>query len=259
MIYTAHVLTELGVAKFTPEAYRIADMSAVLQKLGFNVRLYSDNLIDKNMAMNMETQLNVSDGDKTIFADAALGTLTSRAKKGDVIIATCPWHQLVFKGVLQETGGRINDVPVIELWIDYPKSFAHYRVFGSQWTLATAASREDVDDAHNPNWLVSLPYVHDMDIQRGEVHEPLKSHSLNFLYHMAYGHKILAPSFGAWAELVIHGKTGVLYRTLRGKENGRRILEQITEEDVQEWVSINCNLEDATDRLRSYFTQVLNG
>lgn len=255
---TAHLLTDIGVARFTPEFLRIEATVAVLNGLGFDVKRYDDKFVDKNMAMNFETQLNVTDGDKAIFADGALGTLTAVVKKDDVVIASRDWHSLVFKGLLQETAGRFNDAPVIELWTDSYKGFAKYRIFSSRFTLACASAREDAASWFNPNWITVLPYVALMDLQSNMTSAPVDPHSLLFLHHMAYGYKTIAPAFGVFAEYLIHGKTGVLYRTERGKKSGQELLAQLKPEDIQEWIDIHCNLETVTETLRPYFNWVAN-
>ncbi len=242
-----------------PTSRREAAMHLVLTQLGFTVFPFGEQITSKENIDNMQTQLNTSEALYASYADAAFGALKANAKAGDVIVATAPWQATVFRGTLAASGGFINGAPVIELWIDYVDSFARFRVFGTHFTRAVQYGR-DYNIKYNPDWIVAKPCILKETMPSAHVEEtiePTDPHSLSFLVNMARGTKVIAPDYGAWAELIQHGSTGLLYRTERGLDTAKKTLSQLNHETIVNWVAEHCSPQEAVDSVASYFTRII--
>ena len=75
---------------------------------------------------------------------------------------------------------------------------------------------------------------------------------------MMRGHGVVAPDFGAGAEIISHGKTGLLYRTEKGRINALESAPQLNRIEIVNSVIHSCNLHEAVENIQPYFTRVLD-
>lgn len=144
---TAHLLSGLDDCEARLDRIRIE-----LGRLGWTVRDYGKALCDKTRIDNTESQLNTNNAIHTSFADVVLPQLNG-LPRGDVIIATAPWHWRIFKGLLGMSG-YYDGTPVVEVWINYRGSFARWRIFSSYFMMGYAMGQVGMETA-NPDWMVA--------------------------------------------------------------------------------------------------------
>lgn len=145
---TAHLLSGLD-----DREERLASMQTVLSQLGFVVKSYGYDVCDETHAFNAESQLSVRNGMQTSYCDKMAANLRS-LPPGDVVIATADWHHLIFRGLLNLNDGRYEGTPVVELWVDYPGSFANWRVFSSYFILGYTMGQLGLE-TWSPRWIVA--------------------------------------------------------------------------------------------------------
>lgn len=230
-------------------------MDYLLTQMGFEPKIYADKYVSDEQVFAMETQLSVPDGRRTSYADSVLPHL-EKAAKGDIIIATESWHAQVFRGLLDKNYGRIGNAPVVELWIDYLGSFAHYRVFSSHAVMM--AEMGIGTPAWNRRWIVADPYVPCALSSKTVpmVKEPTDPFSTEHLYWMAQGVPVVAPDFAVWHETIQHGGSGFLYRSSEGREKALDYAADIPSATIVQIMSERYSLQKAQEYLVYYLLRV---
>jgi hypothetical protein len=255
---TAYFLTDIAEPANQNRSERLQNMILLFRALGYECRSHGTDAVDKSRAENLETQMNAKNGRQATYSDAVIPYLKG-LPKGDLIIATEPWHSIIFRGLLVLNQGRFDNTPVVEMWVDYPNSFATYRVFNSYFALAVAAGQTNSLN-HDPNWIMAPPYIPIGPIQSGGY---ASADSLPcgvaHLGAMAQGVPVIAPDWGAWRETIRHGETGLLYRTEEGRLYCTGEIEQLDREVVRSYVKTYCSLDAATMGLKQYLERVHRG
>jgi len=261
---TAHVLKDASYPEDgTPNRLkRLSYMLAVLDSLGYEYKTYGRELCDKERAFNLETQAGCSNGWQVDFADRLDSKLKNCVEDGDIVVATEAWHTACFRGILSMNRGLYHGCPVIELWIDYPHSFARYRVFTTRYAMYTTAAYEGRTDCQLSEWITAQPFfeveaelANDDDGPCEFYEDPF---SLEHVYRMCNGTAVFAPDWGAWAETIKHGVSGILYRSPAGRAKAKVQLKNLDRYEVAAWVGREFTLEHAFDQLFSYLQRVTN-
>lgn len=255
-----HVLADVSTDEVRLE--RITRMGIVLENLGYKVEIYGRDLCDETRASNLETQLGLTNGWQTDFADRIHAKLKGQLSVGDLIIATEAWHSYCFKGILDFHRGKYATpacaIPVVELWIDYNDSFAWYRVFATRYAMYSKASSED-RLRWVPDWITAVPYYNASVTPEALI--SCKEHtsdpfSLIHLEDSRKGVPICAPDWGAWHETVCHGVSGMLYRTDEGRRKALDKATDLSAESIAGWVHTTFSLQKASDQLNGYLRRI---
>jgi len=250
---TCHVLAEVG-KNGEERLPRLNNIVSVLLKLGFTVQPYGRELIDPVIADNLESQTGSKDGQRSAYGEVVSRDIYDRVQKGDLVIATEAWHWRCFGGTLNLCDWKLKCAPVVEMWIDYSLSFAKYRIFSSRFAMYMAAAREGFDDWRF-DWITAKPYV------KAELNKAsslmvkeleIDPYSTECIDYMAKGVPVLAPDWGIWAEAIVHGATGALYRTVAGKDKSREIALGLKGKDIVKAISWEFGLEMATKQVEKY-------
>lgn len=255
---TCHILSNLD-EQAEPRSARLARMAVVLKNLGFESAIHGRELCDEFRSMNLETQGGVSNGLVTDYSDHVMERLCE-APKGDIIIATESWHGLIFKGLLDANGGKLERAPVIELWIDYPDSFARYRVFSSRFALAATAGAQNKLN-WNMDWVYARPFfqaavTHESALGTKEFKDDPFSTS-----HLEAGCKgvpVVAPDYGIWAETIAYDTTGMLYRSPEGREMAMNRANALPGQGIVDWINVNFSFEAAGLAIAKFMERAAN-
>jgi hypothetical protein len=226
-------------------------MKKVLSEVGFTVKTYGYKeadvqILDTSKADNLETQYGSKSGAQDYMAAHLYKSLAGKVTTGDLIIVTEGWQYRCFRGMEELDKGKIYGAPVVEFWIDYSDSFAKWRVFSSRFAMANAAG---FDGRWRPEWIWAPIYVPEKSINLFSLpvyDEKSDSFKLEHLWSMAEGIPCLAPDWGVWAETVVSGVTGLLYRTEAGKKKASDKILTMDPSKVQAWVRANYSLRNAT-------------
>jgi hypothetical protein len=237
----------------SPRVDRLMRMAEVLHSLEYEPEIVE--WPDERVVNSLDTQYGTDYPEYAAYAYVARIDL-KRACKTDLIVATAPWHADIFRGLDKEERGHFYGAPIIELWVDYPESFARFRVFASECYRMWAVSEGQVKawTKSCEDWIVSLPYYPLVDSCRGnmEVHSTV-DHSLNHMEFMQMGIPIIAPEWGVWKETIEHGRSGILYRTERGRKTAEDLAYKISSQLVREAVEYRYNLRQTVDSLSTFF------
>lgn len=256
-----HVLSEVG-KNAEERAAHLKSIEIVLGRMGFAVEIHGKELVKDEDIPNFEAQGGLKDGARASFVLAAPAKLADLIHKGDLIIATESWQHDCFLGLLHANKGLFGPAPVIEMWIDYPLSFARYRIFSTRFAMYATAGIEGVEK-WTPEWVAASPYIPAVLKKESFLNiaefGPDKPYSLKSLETSALGVPVLAPDWGSWAETVEHGVSGALYRTPGGKELSREIALGLKGQDIVKWVNENFSLETSVEQARKYLTWLANG
>lgn len=258
---TCHILTEVEPSLVKSRQSRLDAIKAVLIQVGFDIKTYGHNntdnpIIDGSKADNLETQYGSKSGAQDYISTSLYSSLSSKVTKGDLIIVTEGWQHRCFRGMEELDKGRIHGVPVVEFWVDYPDSFAKWRVFSSRFAMANAAG---FDGCWKPNWIWAPIYVPEKSINLFSLpvyDETSDAFKLEHLWNMAEGIPCLAPDWGVWAETVVSGVTGLLYRTESGKKKASDKILTMDPSKVQQWVRSNHSLRNAAAYCTSFLKNI---
>lgn len=261
-----HILADV---KTTPErAERLHRMVLVLTRLGYDCHRYGDNFVDETEASNLESQNGVFNGTHASFANKVRKHL-NKSSKQDLIIATEAWHSACFKNLMDAHGGRFHDMPVIELWIDYPHSFAPYRIFASRYAMyhTHGFARIGIDafgaSEPWPDWIHARPFFSakrspkaDVTIREFTMRSP--TYALDHLEALANGVPVVAPDWGVWAEYFNNSITGMLYRSNEGFTTGKQLALQLASGPIIDWVNESFSIETACRHLERFLARLSN-
>lgn len=216
-------------------------------------------MCDKKAVQNVLIQTKIQHAWRVSYCDRILNHL-DKAKPRDIIVATEAWHDTAFRGMLSPNMGGWNGIPVVELWIDYPESFARYRVFNTHYHRSFAAGQESQQDWMEL-WTVARPYIEVDKTQPAldllEV-DPFDGTCLEHLYAMARGVPVVAPYWGAYVETVEHGRSGMLYKSLKGKEEAIKWARKLPSSEIKACVAEQFSLQGAVDELRPFLLRISN-
>lgn len=262
-----NILTDVNPS--LERSVRLKRMVAVLAELGYECHAYDAvKFINETEAANLESQNGIKNGRHASYANNIKKYLNKKSPK-DLIIATEAWHTLCFKNLMEAHSGRYHDMPVVELWIDYPHSFATHRIFSSRYAMyqTYGAARIGIDSFGTtepwPEWIHAKPHYQGV-IQPGaniEIREYTMRSPLLSLAHMdalAAGVPIVAPDWGVWHEYGENGRTGCIYRSEEGFKLGREIALKITSAPIVEWVNLKFSLKIACDQIDRYLSRLSN-
>jgi hypothetical protein len=237
---------------------RASRLALILGQLGFEPDIIPLSLVKPALAKNWGTQYGFKEGFKIEYCSRAQDIL-NEASKGDIIFVTEPWHSLCFKGTLDANKGRFNKVPVIEAWIDYQNSFSKYRVFANRFSMYTTIAKESVI---LPTWewiLATIP----IDVKEApNMHSPAvevvtDQYSMDHLNLSGEGIPLVAPDWGAWSETIIHGLTGFLYRTPKGREKALLAAQNLPSKIILDIIRSSYNEENALKDLCGFIDRVI--
>jgi hypothetical protein len=237
---------------------RASRLALVIGQLGFEPDVISSSLVKHSTAENWKTQYGFKEGFKIEYCSRSQDIL-NESSKGDVIFATEPWHSLCFKGTLEANKGKFNKAPVIEAWIDYQNSFSKYRVFSNRFAMYTTIARENIV---SPTWewiLGTIP----IDVKEvPNMHNPAVEvmtdpYSMDHLNLSGEGIPLVAPDWGAWSETVVHGLTGFLYRTPKGREKALLAAQNLPSKIILDIISSNYCEENALKDLCGFVDRVV--
>lgn len=236
---------------------RCRAMSSLLGFLGFRCVVVDRSALDQELVSSLNTQAGVREAEQAAYI-TQVGTSLAWISKGDVVIASEPWHKDCFKGLLSVEGGTINKAPVIELWVDYPDSFAEWKVFSSQYVAG--ASMQGV--VNPERYIVARPYIepkHQDSLEYSKDLSSINPFSTDFLYLSAKGVPVVAPDFGVFREHISHGITGLRYRTPEGKAKALEQSNLLPSKAIIEYVRNNYSLCEATEEVAGFITRAVNG
>jgi len=259
---TAHVLMDVRRDALPAEQLsRAVRAKTAMEQLGYDAVVYGESLIDRTHAQNLEVQMNVPNGHQSAFADKFEEAVKEQLQPDDVIIATEPWHERCFKGLLAVDGGRYRGVPVVELWIEHLQSFARYRVFSTRFAMYATAGLLRQSELH-VDWLCATPYypaelTKDVSVHTITPDRTGEPASMTHLDASARGTPVVAPDWGAPAETVAHGLTGYLYRTPAGYAKVLELAAELPSAPIVDWVNETFSLDRAVQQLERYFNRVL--
>ena len=253
---TAYLLTQCQAATPTPQRQaRYQALSAVLQHLGFTVKALGREPDSAERALNLETQLGIKNGYLATLSERVLMGL--EYQPGDLILATEAEHANVFNGLLEGTGGKVKDTPVLELWNDYGSGYARWRAYSSYSALAFAAGSFGRCE---PEWCVLPPYVPVAKAAGSlDVFETRTLLGTDFLFAMAQGCPVVAPDQGAPGELVQHGLTGILYRSPAGQAAAQEAAQLLPSAPIKAWVAQSFPLQAAAEHLQPLIQRAFRG
>ena len=254
-----HILEDLQLGRFRRQ--RLESMCAVLEKLGFECKRYGPEFSSASDAENLETQAGLTDGAHVSYAAQVLPRLEQTSSK-DFIIATEGWHELLFKGTLEGTRGRYRGKPVVELWIDYPDSFAKFRVFATQ-ALRDFSAGVRKQSSFSDVWISARPYlpVGGVGAPQAEIHEAEPDEWAYGTEHLDYSRRgipVVAPDWGAYSETVAHGVTGLLYRTSSGRTKAMKEAKLLPSRQITAWIEPRFSLELAARQISKFMRLLAN-
>ena len=254
---TCHILSEVGKALTSSRQDRLVRMQHVLRHAGFECKVYGDEICSpySQEASGYEME-GSSNGFAEVLARLAPDVLRGAVKKGDLVIATEYWQHRAFP-LLNATGGKFEQCPVVEMWIDYSLSFARFRIFSSNFASFRTCGYWKWE------YFVSKPFYTPAKRNIFEkffsVSPRADGYSLEHLEKTRAGIPVVAPKWGCWAESIEHGTTGLLYSC----EDVRKEMEDLAAEFdapdadiVQGWLAENYNLENAVSSVASYLSRV---
>jgi len=248
---TCHLLLEVDSAKAAARAKRADNLKTLLTKLEFPIKTYGPAgsdvvLTDSAKASNLETQVGSASGNRDVFSSKILGEIEKNVKAGDLIILTEGWQANGFHGLPDAYGGKIKGAPLVSMWIDGAGWGSKYSVFTSRFCMAHAAW---VDPQWHPNWIYAPPYIPvgtEVDWFDTPIYdEKSDPFGLVHLEKMALGVPTVAPDWGVWAETVVPGVNGYLYRTKEGREKWSREAIKIKPERIKNFIKERYSLEQA--------------
>lgn len=262
----AHILIDTADDK--SRTNRHLRMIAVLSGLGYECCLYDRTFCNLSDASNMETQYGIEDGKHISYADR-IQTMLRKTSDKDVIIVTEPWHYLCFKN-LTTIDGRFMEMPVVEMWIDYPGSFARYRVFSSRYAMYHTYGVERIAETSFgmpetwPNWIAAKPFFDVGKVHAGnlgiQTYTMVSSHySLSHLENASVGIPVAAPDWGVWREHGLPGTTIQLYRSDEGFKNAQEAALKMPSKVIIEWIQRNFSLEIAVKQVAAYMGRISGG
>lgn len=231
------VMAEADGSRFGEREPRLYGILDVLRQLGWEPAvcgpkhpLVQVELGNAKRAENLETQMGAADGWRADYRSKFMTHLHQHEKDYKLIVATEAWHQTCFRGLSERL---YRGIPLVEFGIDYPGSFAVLRVFFSRWAMASAAGAA----RWNEHWIYTPPpgvALEPVPPRINSFDENSGAFSLNHLYDGLKGVAAVAPDWGIWAETVVPGKTGFLYRTKEGREKAEKNAAQLVPGDIAE-------------------------
>lgn len=258
-----HLLLEADPALVASRKRRNEALQDVLKALGFSLRTYGDpscevSYSSPETASNLETQHGSVNGTHDVFAAKMFGDIRTHIKSGEVVVATEAWHAKCFRGLQAGTKGLVNGSPLIEAWIDYPDSFARWRIFNSRAAMMSAA----VEPGWNPDWIWAPPYIKKQEFNLFSL--PVYDQTSNpfgtdHLWAMAEGVPCIAPDWGIWAETVTNHINGVLYRSADGRAAAEDEAAMLASERIRNSVVEKYSIDKAVAWCRAFFEHVCAG
>jgi hypothetical protein len=240
---------------------RLMRMRSVLAAMDYEPVLLGPNLVTPRVVESLQTQYGSDDPEYNGYGYVARPILT-RARKGDIIIATEQWHcDYVFRGVLEAGDGRWNGIPVIELWIDYKNPMCRFRVFASEYHRMRTCIWQEREE-WTEDWIVGYPaYPPAESVEESEIFDAEKrqKHDLHHLEAMRQGIPVLAPNWGIWRETVEHGVTGVLYQSAVGKPAAEDFAYKLPSATVSKYTCERFSVEEAVAAIKPFFHRASNG
>ena len=258
----AYILSDVGEPVRYRRHERLQAMRAVLLRMDFEVEIIEEGTVTEAMVESLRTQF----GSKQPLLDGyghVVRDRLSHVEHGDVIVATEGWHREIFRGLLAINVGRYHqNVPVVELWIDYIGTFARFTVFTTNTHLM--AYSESCDGVPwSEDVIISAPYYPVESLKSASIKmmdvDPDDAFNMNHMEHMRLGIPICAPDYGTWRETVDHAITGVLYRSKKGRLAAQEYGCKLRSADIREAVAARYSAEASVSTLKPYFDRIING
>jgi hypothetical protein len=239
---------------------RLMRMRQVLKALGYDPVLIGANLVTPRIVESLATQYGSDEPERNGYGYVARPFLM-QAVKGDIIIVTEQWHSgFVFRGMLEMGAGFYNNIPVIELWVDYKDPECRFCVFASEYHRMKAATWQE-KDGWTSSWIVGYPaYPPAQSIEDSEIFDAEKRQKddLHHFEAMRQGIPVLAPDWGIWRETVDHGVTGALYKSHADREAAEDLAYKLPSKDVSRHVGERYSVEKAAKPLKPFFRSLVN-
>jgi hypothetical protein len=256
---TCFLLGDVSTKDVSPERTdRFKSLIAVMLKLGFKVTALTSKICNPENASNIGTQTSIYDGWQVEFIDKAQPIL-DKGVKGDIIVATEAWHSLCFKGMLELYNGRREDVPVIEVWIDYSNPFAHWKSFFCE----SARHLADITSEMDPDYCnVSAPYVDIRCTYADMYSEPFHVTDQNcsdYLWIMGRGIPVVGLEDGSLIETVKNGVNGYTYLRSDEFEQAKSKAIRISSYKLCDYIKKEYSLEKAASGLKPLVEAALSG
>ena len=134
----AFILQNVTEEKIDARSDRLLNIVDALDMMRIQIECLTPERIDQKHHATYRTQTELKEPGQALYADFILKTIDIRMD--DLIIATEPWHEACFKGLLPRNRGKWQGALVVEPLVDYPESFACYRSFVSQALLRAEAN-----------------------------------------------------------------------------------------------------------------------